>query len=121
MTEAQEQEKLFQWAEYMKGTYPELELMHHIPNGGKRTPREAMKFKRMGVKPGIPDIFLPCARGCYHGLYIELKRPEGRASEAQGVMLAKLKEQGYYAVICKGFDCARKTIEMYMGGKHDAS
>lgn len=42
--ESQEQQALFEWAAY----HPELELMHHIPNGGKRNPREAARLKREG-------------------------------------------------------------------------
>ena len=35
-TESQEQIALFQWAKSVQGKYPELRLLHHIPNGGKR-------------------------------------------------------------------------------------
>src|SRR5690348_2099081 len=35
---------------------------HHSPNGGSRDIREASKFKRLGVSPGFPDLFIPKAR-----------------------------------------------------------
>ena len=35
-TEEVEQVQLFEWAQWASGKYPELGLMHHIPNGGKR-------------------------------------------------------------------------------------
>ena len=45
--------------EYHDNTYPDdiLELFH-VPNGGKRNKREANKFRRMGVRKGIPDLIL---------------------------------------------------------------
>lgn len=63
--------------------------MYHVPNGGKRSKSEAARFRAMGVKAGVPDIFLPAGiqkldsvdrgqytiiRTKYNGLYIELKR-----------------------------------------------
>lgn len=63
--EASEQEHLFEWAAYMSGKYPELKLMHHIPNGGSRNSAEAANLKRQGVKAGMPDIFLPVAREAF--------------------------------------------------------
>ena len=71
--ESGHQEALFEWAAYHMDCMPELEYMHHIPNGGKRDKRTAVALKRQGVKAGVPDICLPVARNGYHGLYIELK------------------------------------------------
>jgi hypothetical protein len=62
---------LFDWARHI----PDLKNMFHIPNGGKRNGLEAIRFKRMGVKPGVSDVFLPVAKNGYHGLWIELKTP----------------------------------------------
>lgn len=73
-TEAQEQATLFSWAEMQSGRRPELRLLFHIPNGGSRGKAEAARFKMEGVKPGVPDLFLPVPRGPWHGLFIELKR-----------------------------------------------
>lgn len=67
------QEMLFRWITYQLDEYPELALLYHIPNGGKRDAKTATILKRQGVKAGVPDLHLPVARGGYHGLYIELK------------------------------------------------
>ena len=116
-TEAQEQTALFQWAAYMKNYYPELELMHHVANGGSRNIVEAHNLRLQGVKPGIPDICLPCARKGRHGLYIELKRQKnGRVSIEQKKMLVTLREQGYEAVVCYGWEDAKKVILEYLEG-----
>lgn len=75
-TEAVEQEALFRWA-VLQPTESGIRLMMHIPNGGYRKPSEAARFRALGVRAGVPDIFLPVARGGYHGLWIELKRRRG--------------------------------------------
>lgn len=114
-TEAQEQTTLFQWAGMMAGKWPELRLLHAIPNGGGRNPIEARHLKEQGVKAGVPDIFLPCARGGWHGLYIEMKRRKGgRVSIEQKKMILALMEQGYCVEICNGWEEARNVITAYM-------
>lgn len=113
--EAQEQATLFEWAARMVGKYSELALMHAIPNGGSRNPIEARNLRLQGVRAGIPDIFLPCARKGHHGLYIELKRLKGgRVSVEQKKMILALQEQGYKAVVCYGWEEAANVIKEYM-------
>lgn len=115
-TEDQEQMALMQWAKFEEGAHPELKLLHHIPNGGSRTKAEAGRFRAMGVKPGVPDLFLPVARGGLHGLYIELKRQEGgRASAAQKGWMQALEDQGYAVHLCHGWVDARDLIMDYLG------
>lgn len=85
-----------------------------VPNGGKRDIVEAVKFKRTGVSPGVPDLCVPVARGGYHGLYIELKRQRGATlSEKQKEWIEFLVNNGYYAQVAYGFDEARKTVLFY--------
>lgn len=84
-------------------------------NGGKRSLPEAIKLKRMGVSPGYPDIFLPLPSGSYHGLFLELKRQKGgKVSEAQLDWLRYLREKGYYAEVCRGFDEAKEIVVHYL-------
>jgi len=115
--ESVEQQCLFRWAEMQKCAYPESKLLHHIPNGGSRNKTEAARLKGEGVKPGVPDICLPVARGKYHGLYIELKRIRGgRTSEDQDAWIEELQKQGYCAIVRKGWEAAAKTIMLYLKG-----
>lgn len=118
LTESQEQQLLFEWAALSAGRWPELALMYHIPNGGSRSKSEAGRFRAEGVKAGVPDICLPVARGGYHGLYIELKRVKGgRVSTAQQEWIAALRDQGYCACVCKGWDDAAGVIKKYLENK----
>lgn len=113
-TEDEEQIWLFSWAKLNSGKWPELELMHHIPNGGMRSKSEAARFKAMGVKRGVSDVFLPVAKGGYHGLYIELKAKDGRPEKEQKEWIAAVREQGYYAAVCYGGIEAANLVEAYM-------
>ncbi len=117
-SESVEQICLFRWAMYQEGKYPELALLYHIPNGGKRCITTAKRLKAEGVKSGVPDLHLPIAMNGYHGLYIELKKKEGNSiTENQDRWLKALNAQGYYAVVCKGWEEASKTILNYLEGK----
>ena len=113
--ESQEQTTLFEWIRLMAKKWPELELCHAVPNGGSRNPVEARNMRLQGVRAGIPDICLPCARKGHHGLYIELKRIKGgRVSVEQKKMILALQEQGYKAVVCYGWEEASNVIQEYM-------
>jgi len=114
-TENQEQAALFEWAEAASGKYPELRLLHSIPNGGLRDARTAVTLQRTGVKPGVPDICLPVPRGGYGALYIELKRVKGGVMSAnQRIWLNLLNANGNRAVVCRGWLEARDTILNYL-------
>lgn len=115
-TEAIEQELLFEWVGWNLGKYPELELLHHIPNGGSRHPLEAVNLKKQGVKAGVPDLSLPIAKGAYHGLYIEMKAKRNLPSKEQKWWIEKLREQGYYTTACWGWEQASKVILEYLKG-----
>lgn len=112
--EANEQEALFDWARLMRGKYPELDLLYHIPNGGSRNRLEAANLKRQGVKAGVPDLCLPVARGKYHGLYIEMKYGKNKTSENQNIWLKALAAQGYAAAVCYGWQEAQELITKYL-------
>lgn len=112
--ESGHQEALFSWAGYNMGRMPELEYMHHVPNGGKRDRATAVALKRQGVKAGVPDIVLPAARAGYHGLYIELKAGKNTTTENQRRWLEYLRQQGYYTAVCYGWQKAAELIERYL-------
>ena len=118
-TEEEEQTALFSWAALMEGRYPVLRLLHHIPNGGKRSKREAARFKAAGVKRGVSDLFLPCARGGYHGLYIELKALDGKPSAEQKAFAEAVRSEGFVCAFCWGAEEAEAVILDYLkqGGK----
>lgn len=111
-TEAQEQQTVVEWCDAVGVP------VFHVPNGGSRHPAEAAHLKAQGVKPGVPDLCVPVARGGYHGLFIEMKRTKGgRVTEAQDRWIRLLREQGYCAWCCHGADNAIALVEMYLSGE----
>lgn len=120
-TEEQEQTVVMHWAAMAAGRWPELRLLFHIPNGGKRSKSEAVRFRAAGVRSGVPDLFLPCSRGRYHGLWIEMKAVGGRVSKEQEQWRKDLLEQGYMSVVCYGADAAIEVIKKYMQLKEDGA
>ncbi len=112
-TEHANQSALFAWIA-TQAKWPLLNLAFSIPNGGLRNKATAARLKAEGVKAGVPDIFLPLARGQYHGLFIEMKVGRGRANTAQARMLVTLMEQSYCGRTCWGWEEARDTLNWYM-------
>ena len=113
--EKDDQILLFEWAEYAACSHPELGLMYHIPNEGKRSRLSGYELEKQGMRRGVPDICLPVPKGSYGALYIELKRKKGgRVSEEQRVWIDALNRAGNKALVCRGFDEARKAIEEYL-------
>jgi len=100
---------------WIKVHHPECaDLIFAIPNGGFRHKSVAVKLALEGVKSGVPDLFLPVPKINYHGLFIELKTEKGRASPYQKEWINKLSNQGYLAVVCKGWESAAKQISEYL-------
>lgn len=54
-----------------------------------------------GALVGWPDLFFPISTKQHHGLFIELKAPNGNLSEAQEKMLKKLGNMGFKCVVFK--------------------
>lgn len=109
-TEAEEQATVIEYCE----------LLHipavHIPNEGKRTLAAGRELKRMGLRRGFPDLFIPESRHGFHGLFIELKRDmKSHITEHQRKWIDYLNKKGYHAVICYGASQAIDTIKRYYG------
>lgn len=91
----------------------------HVPNGGKRDLLEAKKLKRLGVKPGVPDILIfdppPASPVCSHchnpiarGTFIELKTDKGVTSDEQHEWIRRLIDRRWAGGIGVGID---ETLE----------
>lgn len=107
--------KLFAWAEWERIDRPELGLLFAVPNGGRRDKVTGARLKAEGVKAGVPDVWLPVARGRWHGLVIELKADESkRPSKEQTEWLTQLMEQGYFATVAAGTEAAKRLIVSYL-------
>lgn len=113
---------------YLQYQYPKImlnaaQILSSIPlERGKY----AQKMKAAGNTSGWPDIFIAEARGGFHGLFIELKsetakvflkRSEKPATEhiaKQIAVLEGLRERGFKAELCIGFEAAKKVLDDYL-------
>ena len=91
-------------------------LLFAIPNGGARHVLTGKMLKDEGVRSGVPDLFLAAPNDRCNGLFIELKKPKGRATKAQLEYIQLLRFQGYYTAICYGFEDATNMILSYLRG-----
>ena len=71
----------------------------HIPNEGKRSLKSALTLKRMGLKNGVPDIFVSVPCGQYHGMYIEFKSAKGKLTTDQQEFLSDALAKCYYTIV----------------------
>ena len=113
--EATHQKIIFEWAEWNKNKHPELDMMFHICNEGKRNARYGAELKRQGLKKGLPDIALLVPNKTFLALFIELKADKNkRLSKEQKEWLDKLNSYGYKAVRCNGSEEAIQVIKDYL-------
>jgi hypothetical protein len=125
-TEHAHQSALFCYAQIQSKIDPLWDLLYHIPNGGmygddaKSRAIRGNRMKAAGLKPGILDCHLPVARGDFHGLYIEMKKPDQRTkkdgglSEDQKRMIPLLQAQGYRVIVCYDWNEAATAISDYL-------
>lgn len=137
--EEAEQAALVEWAAYVsildddRKPVQLCELIIAIPNGAhlagddKQRGMQMGRLIAMGVKPGAADLFVPLARGEWHGLFVELKKPRkafkypsdlaravSPAQEAFGELVGRFR---FKHAVCYGFDEARNVIERYIDGR----
>ena len=113
--ESAETSMVVRWALYHEQMWPELAMLYHIPNEGKRTVRTGAQMKREGMKSGVPDLHLAWPMGKFHGLYIEMKRRAGETpTQNQADWLENLHNAGYCVCWCRGADEAVQALVNYL-------
>ena len=111
-TEHEEQVALIEW--FRLQYRPLADNLFAIPNGGQRHKATAAKLKAEGVLAGVSDLMLMVRTPLYSGLFIEMKRKDGKATAPQLEFIERAREQGFKAEVAKGFDEAKKIIENYL-------
>lgn len=127
------QAALFCWAADNVGKYPPLKWLHAIPNGGSRHIAEATKMVAAGSRSGVWDVFLPypvrqpyyisVPDGGYHGIYIEMKKPNRRTHKDGGLSKEQLEfgryaeAMGYFCAVCYTWEEARDILIRYLENK----
>lgn len=103
-SESDEQIGLLTWWAYQ---FPSIRIFH-IPNGGHRKMSVAKTLKAEGVRPGVPDLYVPAWK-----LWIEMKRTTGgRLSPEQRDWINYLEGVGDSVIVAKGArDASRQVLE----------
>ena len=114
-TEAQEQKSLIEWAKWQEKKYPELKMLMHVPNEGKRSKRYGAELKRLGLRPGFPDLGLFVPRNNKSGLFIEMKVGRNKCTDNQKKWIKALIGQGYEVKVCYSCEEAIQIIKRYLG------
>ena len=66
-----ESEEQIGFLEWFEASFHGVRIFH-IPNGGHRAISVGKKMKAEGVKPGVPDLYIPAWK-----IWIEMKRQKG--------------------------------------------
>ena len=111
--EDQLQENCIKWFDLQHPLY----ILHHSPNGGRRTKFEGALFKRLGCRAGFPDLILLFGNDDYNGLLIELKTDKGIQSQSQKAFEKKVKLTKYKYVICRSLTEFIAEITNYINNK----
>lgn len=102
----------YEVVKWFKRTYPKYaKCLYHIPNGGRRSKSEAMKFKAIGVLAGVPDLILTLPD---RYMYIELKDEGKKPSSAQIELHSIWEELGIPVYIFDNSQEAIKHISKWM-------
>lgn len=107
----------YKWAQYT----PVLrEYLIKIVNEGARSPQSGYFLKLIGMRPGIPDYFLPLANETWNGLWLEMKLPNAmdeKKRNNQNEWIEKLKKIGHYASYAYGWQEAVEITTQYLANK----
>lgn len=98
----------------LTGKHPELSLLYAIPNGARIGAGTGGRMKAMGQLRGVPDLCLPCIRGPFAGLYVEMKRAGKKSRPEQVAIQEALREECYCVVECAGVQAGAQVILGYL-------
>ena len=108
-----EQREVVRW---FRQTWPGVRIFA-IPNGGARSKATAGRLKAEGVASGVPDMFVPAWR-----LWVEMKRTKGGSlSPEQKDWRDYLQSVGYWVIVGKGADDAKRQISAFFDQLKDAT
>lgn len=118
---------------YLQQTYPDV--LFKFSNDTTKNVKLMAKLKADGNKAGHPDLMIMRGKwepekiagehsgGCwaggekfviYLGFFLELKTKKGKVGDHQKKYLQKLRKEGYYAEVAKGFMNAKTQIDNYL-------
>ena len=122
MTEAQLQNLV---ADYLRVALPDGSIFHHSPNEGNHKIQYRVKQKRMGVRPGWPDLELFVSKTWWRPevrwspIFIEIKTKTGRLSANQKEVHRELRQAGCHVVTVKSVEEVETFINTLLENHND--
>lgn len=126
------QQEVFKWSRdhSTRKRYPELALLHAVPNAVVGGVGLRVKMVREGLESGMPDIHLPVPKCGFSSLWVELKRPAvkdgkktiypaGRLSENQRDKISMLRKHGNLVLVLDSIPLIITSIIAYCENKRD--
>lgn len=89
---------------WFRQRYPGV-LIFHIGNERKCSMATGKRLKAEGIVAGIPDLFIP-----EWNLWVEMKKPGGKLSQAQKEIIAYLEGIGHTVIVGHGARNASEKI-----------
>jgi hypothetical protein len=112
--EDEELKAVFDWLYWQALKDTRLSLAFHVANERKTSWYNGKSLKQKGVKPGVPDIFIPIPNKTSHGLFIEMKIKPNKLTAHQVFFCSGLKEVGYAVFVAWSADEAINIIKEYL-------
>ena len=106
--EAIEQIKVIEWIKQCT----DIPVIH-IANERQSSVQYGSILKRMGVMPGVADLFFPRGTGNIPGMWIEMKSAKGKVSPLQAKFLCQMVNEGYVCYICYSAEEAIMRIKAF--------
>lgn len=89
-------------------------LIFHIENERQCSPPQGWARKRMGIRSGVFDYFLPYPTAQFKGLWVEMKIKPNQPTNEQISWQQSMLSLGFEAKIAWSVDEAIKIIEDYL-------
>jgi hypothetical protein len=113
------QATFIEWVDTYKEKYPDLKLIHSVPNGSHKSKVVRWIMQLCGLRPGVPDIHLAkdnldYRKDGYFGLWIEFKTPKGVLSAEQKQWAEMLTQAGHLVIVCRSWTEAVNAVIKYL-------
>lgn len=107
----------------MTSLWPEGHLIIYAVGNGHYggNERKLGKMNRMGMQAGVADLCIPARRGCFGGLYLELKSHGGKLRPTQKQFAIDAIVQGYQCEVAHSVQEAIYKICRYLFEYEDRS
>lgn len=111
--EYDEQKEFVRW---VRKNYPQhARRLISVENAAHRgSLMRASMAQASGMVVGASDLFFRLSCGGFHGLWIEMKKIDGRPTPDESRFQDEARCDGYAAVVCKGCEEAKVAFQGYL-------